>query len=501
MKKKPNIIFIFSDQHRADVLGAMGHPVAITPNLDSIANEGVVFTNCFTPSPLCMPARASMMTGRQICEHGVWDNHTEANPKKEPSHVRNIRDVGYHTALIGKTHLYSRTTRKVKHLDDQKSLLEDWGFVESHETNGHMSFHRYDSIFSDYLEKKGLRETFREFNGEYVKRWNRGTDRPWEQKPSPLSPEDYLDSFVGRKAVKWIENYDKESPFYLQVLFPGPHDPFDSPQKYRDMYNPDKVPVALMEHPKEPIPYYTKMVLKWSNLKNMTPEQNKLYRSYYYAKITLIDEWIGKIVEALKQKGMLSNTWIIYSSDHGEQLGDHMLNHKMVFYENSIRIPCIIRPPSGIKPIDIQKTIDLIDVTATLLDIAGAKPISNSNGRSLVPVVQDNTKHSLSDKEAVFSEVLGYTMVRTKEFKLAVLSNNKKPVEFYDLSKDPNELENKVNDDEYKSIIKKLLGTYIKPYLRQMSRRKLRRYWINGAKRFISGKNYPKWVVDVTKAE
>ena len=105
MSSKPNIVYIFSDQHRGDTLGSVGHPVIQTPHLDRLAAEGVNFTRCSTNSPLCMPARASMMSGQYVCEHGVWDNSVEANPKG-PSHVRNIRDSGYHTALIGKTHLW-----------------------------------------------------------------------------------------------------------------------------------------------------------------------------------------------------------------------------------------------------------------------------------------------------------------------------------------------------------------------------------------------------------
>ena len=125
MSEKPNIIYIFSDQHRGDTLGCVGHPAVITPNLDRLAGEGVVYTNCFTNSPLCMPARATMMTGKYVCEHGVWTNSIEARAKG-PSHVRNIRDAGYHTALIGKTHLYTHGVRgKMRHRNERISLLID----------------------------------------------------------------------------------------------------------------------------------------------------------------------------------------------------------------------------------------------------------------------------------------------------------------------------------------------------------------------------------------
>ncbi len=501
--KKPNIIYIFSDQHRADTIGALGHQTVITPNLDKLCQEGVSFTQCFTNSPLCMPARASMMTGQFVCEHGVWDNHTEVNPRKASSHVRNIQSAGYHTALIGKTHLYSTTSRDYTDMREQIPLMEDWGFTESDETTGHMASYSRDSSYSDYLHEKKLLTPYRKASENYIKKWRQGNDLPWEQEPSPLPSEDYLDSYVGNKTVDWIEKYhqnnEEDKPFYLQVLFPGPHEPFDSPQKYRDLYDSSKNPIAIMEYPDGPIPFYTNMVLKWSNLKGMTPAQNQLYRSYYYAKITLIDEWIGKIVKSLEKTGLLENTWIIYSSDHGEMIGDHMLNHKMVFYEGAIRVPCLIRPPGGTEKKTFDKFVDLIDVTTTILDIAGAKAMSAPNGVSLLPVVKQNEENvTYKGKDVIFSEVQGFTMVRTEKYKLVISSRKKKPVEFYDLVNDPDELHNRVNHPDYLSAQKELLQKHLKPFLRKMSGRKYRSYWLRSVKRFLFSNNYPDWVKRAT---
>jgi len=126
MSKQPNIIYIFSDQHRGDALGCVGHPAVITPNLDKLSAEAVTFERCSTTSPLCMPARASMMTGQYPREHGIWTNNVEADPKG-PSHVRNIRDAGYHTALIGKTHLYMHGgANRGTHARDYVPVMNDW---------------------------------------------------------------------------------------------------------------------------------------------------------------------------------------------------------------------------------------------------------------------------------------------------------------------------------------------------------------------------------------
>ena len=155
MSKKPNIIYIFSDQHRGDTLGSVGHPAVITPNLDKLASEGVNFINCFTNSPLCMPARASMMTGQYVCEHGIWTNNNEADPLS-PSHVRNIRDAGYHTAIIGKTHLYRHGAGSWEDTREKIGELKDWGFTDIHELTGPLASGRHGSPYTDYLKEKGL---------------------------------------------------------------------------------------------------------------------------------------------------------------------------------------------------------------------------------------------------------------------------------------------------------------------------------------------------------
>ena len=459
-KNKPNIIFIFSDQHRGDTLGSLEHPV-ITPNLDNLAAEGVNFTKCFTNSSICMPARASMMNGQYVCEHGVWNNNAECDPKG-PSHVRNIRDAGYHTAAIGRPHLYVYgefgSNEVMMHTKDKIPTLRQWGFNDIIETSGAMATGYIDSEYSDYLKEKGLLDIYRKSMIEYNQIWARGY-KPWEQKPCPLPVEDHLDSFIGRSAMKWIEDYEGDKPFYLQVLFVGPHDPFDSAEKYRKMYDPEKMPVGLLKWPNKPIPRYSRMVLSWSGLKGLTPEQNKLFRTFYYAKITLIDEWIGEIMKALKKKGIMDNTWIIYSSDHGEMLGDHFMSYKINFYEEAIRVPCIFRPPGGTAGWKCNGLTDIFDITESLIDISGAKPLKISRGRSLIKKIQGgpNDKDSQKGKEVIFSEVFGYSMVRNERYKMVVNSKSRRPVEMYDLKSDPSEINNIVRDPSFESIRQELL--------------------------------------------
>jgi len=495
MSEKPNIIYIFSDQHRGDTLGCVGHPTVITPNLDRLASEGVVFSKCFTNSPLCMPARATMMTGQYVCEHGVWKNDIEAN-SKSPSHVRNIRDAGYHTALIGKTHLYSHGARgKMHNRNEIISLLEDWGFIDIQDIHGPIASAIHESPYTDYLKEKRLLRKHKSYMLKYLRKWWIGEAKAWEVPPSPLPTEDHVDSYTGQKAVEWIRGYNNDEPFYLQILFPGPHDPFDSPQEYRDMYNAKEMPLGIMEWPQEPNYLLNKRTLLWSGLKDMTAEQMQIMRSFYYAKITLIDEYIGRIVKALEEKSLLDNTWIIYNSDHGEMLGDHFMSYKTVFYEGAIHIPLIIRPPGGLTGWTSIRLTDHIDITASLLEIAQASPLEGSEGRSLVSqaMAGPDDLGAQEGKEVVFSEVFGFSMVRSDKYKLVINTETRKPVEMYDLENDPNELNNLVNDPSLSATRQELTSNYLNKLLDKMDIDKFKFFQEDDIRRTKSGER-PKWV-------
>ena len=465
MRTKPNILYIFPDQHRGDAMGCVGHPSVITPSLDRLSKESAVFERCSTNSPLCMPARASMMTGQYVCEHGIWSNNAAADPKG-PSHVRNVRDAGYHTALVGKTHLYEHRGGQGNghHSNDLIPVLNDWGFDDVHEVHGPIASGVNDSPYTDYLKAKGLLDIHRKYIRDYWKEWSTGQAKPWTEDPSPLSDKDHLDAYVGQQAIDWINNYDDDKPFYLQVLFPGPHDPFDSTKNYRALYNPDRISVKCMNAPKDPIPEYVRRVLAWSGIEGiMSREDKQVMSAYYFAKITLIDEYIGRIMDALKNNNMADNTWIVYCSDHGEMLGDHQMSHKIVYYEGAIRIPCIIRPPQGVEGWKSRGLTDQLDVTATIIDIADAEPMENSDARSLKQQVLDGPEApgAQDGKEHIFSDVIGFSMVRDERYKLACDVDSREPVELFDLEEDPDEDKNMVNDPVYESVKEQLLEVHL----------------------------------------
>ena len=262
-----------------------------------------------------------------------------------------------------------------------------WGFDDPHELHGPIASGKHSSPYTDYLEEQGLLERHRKFINDYRIPWQRGTLKPWEEPPCPLPTEAHLDSYTGRTAANWIRNYKGDKPFYLQVLCPGPHDPFDSPQEYRDMYDSGDMPAGIMDAPEEPVPLNVRRMQKSKNLSGMTVEQKQIMMVNYFAKITLIDHYIGEMLDALEEAGLADNTWVIYNSDHGEMLGDHMLYNKIVFYDASVRVPLIVRPPGGSRGWQTGALTDVIDVVASVVDIANAEPLQ-TDGRSLVSQIQ-----------------------------------------------------------------------------------------------------------------
>jgi choline-sulfatase len=459
---KPNIVFIFSDQQRPDTMGYAGDPVAITPHLDRLAAQGTVFSRCTTSSPVCMPARASIMSGKQVHQHGIWA-FADPELRHGQSHVRNIRDAGYHTGVVGKTHLWMHGKG---HANDHLDEMRDWGFVDPRETTGPSESINTESIYSDHLAEKGLLEVHRAYLDMYL---NGQRPLPWELPPTKLPTEDHLDHFIAGLAEDWLSDCPKDTPFYLQVNFGGPHDPWDASPEYRAMYNPDDMPLSIPHQPTGPVSPHVELLLQHAPAKvdRMSEAQNRVMKSYYYAKVTLIDDCVGRVVRALKAHGQLDNTWIVFSSDHGEMLGDHGLLAKKVFYDGAVNVPCLFRPPGGARGKSTESLTCHLDIVATLTDIAGAAPMSESDGRSLLGhVTGDETR---PHQTAVLSE-LGlppsvFTMVRTDRYKLSIDTSTRAPIDLYDMQEDPDEQHNRVDDPALEHVKEELIETMLDPML------------------------------------
>jgi arylsulfatase len=459
--QKPNIVFIFTDQQRSDTMGYAGDPVAITPHTDRLAEEGVVFPHCCTSSPVCMTTRASLMSGLQVYQHGVW---TFANPeiRHGQSHVRNIRDAGYRTGVVGKTHLW---VHGKDHTRDHLEEMSDWGYTDARETTGPVESASTGSPYLDHLEAKGLLANHLGYLDTHLTGKHAQLAMPWELPPSNLPTEDHLDMYIAGLAESWIADDTGEQPFYLQVNFSGPHDPWDSTAEYRRMYNADEMPLSITEKSTGPVSPHVDLMLKGAPMKldQMSEAENRVMKSYYYSKVTLIDDCVGRVIDALESKGLLDNTWIVFSSDHGEMLGDHGLMAKKIFYEGAVNVPCIFRPPGGAPKWQSNGLVCHLDIVSSLIELAGAAPLE-TDGLSLVPLLDGgmDAPGAHTHQDHVLS-MLGvppnaFVMVRNERYKLSANTAYRMPMDLYDLQEDPQELHNLVNDPALRDIQESLLG-------------------------------------------
>ena len=468
----PNIVVVMSDQHRADMLGCAGDAGVLTPNLDRLAAEGVRFSRVSCQGPLCMPARASFMTERYVRDHGVYTNWAEI-AGDDPTYVWALRAAGYHTALLGKAHLYRDEIVDAGHIDDLAERLMGLGFTEVHET-GDKFAGAVPTRYTDYLRDRGLLDAYRQhiadraYQGDDERGANPTKRVPmWDATPMPLPLDAYVDTWHGVEAVRWIEQYDRADPFFLFVGFPGPHDPWDAPREAVERYRDVEVsmPRTTQRPTVESAGRYGALLnafLWLSDSETMTKDAIRGMRRAYSADISVIDDAVGDIVAALEAKGMLDDTWIIYTSDHGEMGGNHGLMSKCVLYRPAVRVPLIIRPPAGCAPRLADGLVDHIDVPATVRAIAGAPDVPGGEGRSLLGVL-DGDGTGVGRAVAV-SENWGFACFETDRFTLVVDEDAMTPCQLFDLGEDPDEDHDLLPDPAARPVVDELMETVVRPF-------------------------------------
>lgn len=467
---RPNILLLMPDQHRPDAIGAVD-PVVQTPTLDRIADGGVRFDRAYCQGPLCMPSRASLLTGRYVRDHGVNDNTIEL-AGDEPTFLHALDAAGYHNAAVGKLHLYGHSGR-ARHTSDQIERLHRFGFHEAFETVGKVATANVRSPYTDFLEEQGLYQQYVDWMQELSKRVQLEDGRParsrpaWTADPCPLPPETYQDAWVGTKTVEWIEQYSEDKPFFLQVGFPGPHSPFDAPAAYVERYRDADVKIGSLTPPELPDHEqgrdFFAAHLSLSSADTITEERVRELRRYYYANVTLIDEHVGRILDALERRGELERTWVIYTTDHGEMLGDHRLLSKITFYEPSAGVPLIVRPPGGMSGRVEPRLVEQLDLTATMRAIAGAPDDPESEGRSLLGHFDAGGDGGFTRDVAV-SENHGFAMFATQRFKIVVWEDTLEPVQLFDLEQDPAEDHSLVSDPTSAPLIEELMEQHVRPF-------------------------------------
>ena len=471
MPPAPNIVLVMSDQHRADMMGCAGDESVITPSIDRLAGEGVRFSRVACQGPLCMPSRASFMTERYVRDHGVYTNWAEI-PPDAPTYVRALRQAGYHTALIGKAHLYREENLPAKHVDDLADRLQALGFAEVRET-GDKFLPDIPNRYSDFLEARDLLETYRRhigeraYQGENESGQNATKSVPmWDSTPMPIPLDAYVDFWHGQETVRWLESYDRAEPFFLFVGFPGPHDPWDAPAEAVARYRGVEIsmPASTTRPTTEGTGRYADLLnsfLWLSDSETMTTDAISGMRLAYAADITVIDDAVGRIVDTLGRTGRLDDTWILYTSDHGEMGGNHSMLSKCVLYEQAVRVPAIIRPPGGCAPRVVAERVEHFDLAATVRAVAGAPAVPHGEGRSLLACLDGGRPAA---RAVSVSENWGFAAFETDRYKLVVDEDALAPCQLFDLSADPAEDHDLLPDPLSAPVVEELMELHVRPF-------------------------------------
>ncbi len=477
--RSPNILVLMSDQHRADMMGCAGDPAVHTPAMDRLASEGVRFSRAICQGPLCMPARASLLTERYVRDHGVFQNNSEVSFDL-PTGPQALREAGYHTAVIGKTHLWVHGDRGRIPVSDMEPHLHRYGFDEVDETVGKLANLAHANPYTQYLESAGLLEEYRRHVGarSYGSLRNRGEARErkpmWDATPIALPVEGYVDAWHGRRVVSWIDDYARDQPFFLFVGFPGPHDPWDAPREAVAEYEGVEIPLpgsTLRPRTPEKGAYgaFLRAFLGLSNSATLTEDRIRDARRAYYADVSIIDSAVADLLDALARKGELDNTWVLYTTDHGEMMGEHGMLSKMVFYRPAVRIPLIIRPPGGCAPRVLDERVEQFDISATCNEIAGARPVPGSEARSLLPAILGDG--AAPTRPASISENWGFALFETDRYKLVVWEDALAPVALFDVVEDPLEDHDLIDDPVHAAVVEELMEQHARPFFKTAPQR------------------------------
>lgn len=456
---KTNIIYIMTDQHRLSAIGAYGETPCKTPNIDRLAKEGTLFQNAYTTFPVCSPARGSVMTGLYPHSHGITSNiheigccvhELEDRPSLLP---RRLQAAGYKIGYTGKWHLGTNQTTTFQG-SNEPSLPSTIGF-EGQDFPGHSGDGSGFPQYEEWLAKKGHTHRI----------------KPWAEKTKKvrndigvldLPSSATVPAFLVENSIEMIDQFNlTKNPFAIFLNFWGPHNPYHATQEYIDMYQDVEIP--QWEN------------YNWDSRGTTGPHHYKIHCNkeelewddwetairYYYARTTMIDAQIGRLYEHLKQIGILENTAIVFTSDHGETLGSHggLLDKGWHHFEETHRIPMIIRMPNQEKQgIVNDKLVSLVDVYPTLLDIAKTEEKIECHGASLLPFTR---VEEMPWRDSIVTEFLGLGNVATcmktiRHNHLKYGYNLTFKDELYDLETDPFEQKNLIDDPKYAGEYEKM---------------------------------------------
>ena len=436
-----NIVVILSDQLRADCVGCYGNPIIRTPHIDALAASGTRFAQAFSQHPQCAPSRSSILTSRYPHVNGSTSNYV-AMGDHELTLPEYLRGRGYRTAGTGKLHLSA--TKLQAGFDE---LIQSEG-QHSGATDPEVLHPHYKA----WLKANGYWETAVEafaMHGrpEYLEGFRAAVN--------PLPEPAYFDGWVGDRTVELIGRHPVEQPLFLFVGLPNPHIPFDAPEPYASMYDPDALPLpptfgmGMENKPPQHLGYKRAAREDFERL-----DETALRRvmALYYGSISLVDTQVGKVMAALEARGMLERTVVAFLSDHGELLGHFGMLIKSIdeypmLYDVGLHVPLIVRSPGGDGGDGgqvVADPVELVDLAPTLLSCAGLEVPPEMQGMSQRAALYGG---AAMRREYVFAEAGAVKMVRGERYKL-VHYPGQPYGELYDLQRDPHEADNRYDDPD-----------------------------------------------------
>lgn len=507
MTKKPNFLFIITDQHRADHLGCYGNTIVKTPNIDSIAQKGEKWDKFYVANPICMPNRASIMTGRMSSLHGARHNGIPLS-RDHTTFVELLKDAGYKTGLIGKSHLQSFTGLPATNLyqPDPDLHTPDEKLRDAYKHNRHSVEYdlevlpnwdrplaeRMDGDFYGFDHVEVAADHADAASGDYLL-WAREQNPDFDNLVGPQNalpdnrinapqawrtavPEDlYSTSWIADRAESWIEDQAvEEEPFFLQMSFPDPHHPFTPPGKYWDMYDPAEIPLpaSFGKCDLPPVKAMREAMENGSDPRDnqspftVTENEARELIALTYGSITMIDDAIGRVLQKLKDSGQADNTIVIFTTDHGDYMGDHGLMLKLLLhFQGTIRVPFVwhdpTQPKGGVSNQDLSSSID---ISATILARAGVQPFNGIQGRDLnaepapeAVIVEEDSQRKMIG----FERPQRIRTIVTDRYRMS-LREGEEWHELYDLQQDPDEVTNCYFDSEYENVRHDLTATMLR---------------------------------------
>jgi arylsulfatase A-like enzyme len=516
VKKRPNFLFFITDQQRADYLGCSGHPVLKTPNIDRIAREGTTFNRCYVSNPVCMPNRAALMTGRMSSVNGVHQNGNDL-PLHMTTFTQVLRASGYDTALLGKSHFQTMTpvpppigenpagkgrlANAVNIGDDatyQSEMTSEW--LEKGDNAVGESYYGFDyaKVVTNHGDRTGaahevwLREQVDNPDSLRGPKNQLQHDYTCPQAIRTALPEElYSTSYIKGLAKEYLADPARhENPFFAFVSFPDPHHPFTPPGKYWDLYRPEDMhlPQNFNSHSNPPphLSWVREQPLATGNTfrtgaTSLNERQLREAMALTCGMIGMIDDAIGEVLETLKDAGLADDTIVIFTTDHGDLLGDHGLFLKGgLHFQGLIRVPLLWYDPSQKQPASVDTLCSTIDLAPTIMSRAGVQTYSGVQGLDLSTLIVDEgstpgREQILIEEDMYRPDILsfeGRIRIRslvTDRFRFTVFEGVDWG-ELYDLLEDPFETRNLWSDAAFAETKQALLWQLSQTMLSYMDR-------------------------------